>query len=705
MYLLLQRHCRLKHSGDIKVLVGSKPDLERMEVDDNPEELDHVDLPQVGTFKCSKCPFSNDVESEFEKHLEGHSISNNVKCGICDFSVNKEDDLFEHLKLHGINEPEEYLGKFNDKNDGDFTKKYKCIICPYVTNSKSQYLYHKQFHKSRGGPYTCTYCNYNVTKRHLLNQHLKVHADSILRKQKEDIGDINESSDENEDSTTSVNDSQKLNDIALVWVSKNGKFSKMFKCRYCPHVNLRKVNIQEHEKMHGIREKNPNSAKLNDIEHHCSECNYVCNNAGVLSSHSKVHQGQYGTIHGLVDNSRTDEEQIQELNQFIGNVNSEEKNIQNCFETKNFDDSFESSDMLYFCQSCPARFLKENEYTIHTKFHDIRLIYKCDYCTYTARQKPHLLAHYKVHSNEYQERTKVLQTCYSMSPDHLPPLSVQFSNNDGEYVWIINDNGKLMPSLENDFDNTLSNKPTKLSIPLSGTELFLHKSEAQQKQATEGISNSISKILPTESQIESLMHGNPNFTYPTYLKNGKLKEKRYKCNKCPSAFEKREQYRVHLSLHGSKQKYNCEHCDYSVKYYANYVQHIKKHKTNSQIKIEEDNEDSANEEEKCNLEAPFKKVDILVTQETDTQIDSDIQCHESNNSSQITFDNLNKFNKNDTKNNINNENISSSTNNLLKRLNNNEGENFIINHHTGDAVKTIKTDKETFSREENNYFS
>ena len=53
--------------------------------------------------------------------------------------------------------------------------------------------------------------------------------------------------------------------------------------------------------------------------------------------------------------------------------------------------------------------------------------------------------------------------------------------------------------------------------------------------------------------------------------------KRYKCPKCPSAFEKKEQFKVHSNLHGSKQRYRCDRCDYAVKYYANYLQHMKKH--------------------------------------------------------------------------------------------------------------------------------
>lgn len=35
-----------------------------------------------------------------------------------------------------------------------------------------------------------------------------------------------------------------LADIPLTWVSRGSKFYKMFKCRHCPHVNVRKANIQ-----------------------------------------------------------------------------------------------------------------------------------------------------------------------------------------------------------------------------------------------------------------------------------------------------------------------------------------------------------------------------------------------------------------------------------------------------------------------------
>lgn len=567
----LQRHCRLKHGGDIRVVIGSKNGTEKLEIDDQVDEPDHIDLPQLGTFKCNQCPFSNEDHEEFEMHLTKHlpKTDSIMKCHYCSYFVNQKTELYEHLQLHGITEPESFVMKMMDKGgsiDGE-VKRYKCLICPYITNSKSQYLYHKQFHKPRGGEYNCTHCTYNVSKRHLLHQHLKVHGIDMSHKQDEDVIDLDDINEEIEEVP------HDLPDIPLVWVSKNGKFSKMFKCRFCPHVNFRKVNIQDHEKMHGTREKNPNV----ESEHHCTECNYVCNNAGVLSSHSKVHQGIYGMVHCLVDPTKSDEEQINELSHFLTIPSPSHTPI---VDTITLDDEDEEVDItndhtdvpaeavLYFCEHCPARFLRYNEFQIHTRFHGVRLFYKCDYCTYTARQRPHLLAHEKVHSQSYQDRTKELQALYQISQTNPPPQIYPLnSENGGGTVYVV---------FEITQETTKYTKTTQ-NVPISGTELFQQKSEALQKQM---IARTPSEVVKSDPQFGTLMHGNPNFIYPTYLKNGKMKEKRYKCPKCPSAFEKREQYKTHLGLHGSKQRYKCEHCDYSVKYYANYVQHLKKHQMN-----------------------------------------------------------------------------------------------------------------------------
>lgn len=61
------------------------------------------------------------------------------------------------------------------------------------------------------------------------------------------------------------------------------------------------------------------------------------------------------------------------------------------------------------------------------------------------------------------------------------------------------------------------------------------------------------------------------------VEGAKVASKRFQCSKCPSSFEKKEQFKVHSSLHGSRQRYRCDKCDYAVKYYPNYLQHVRKH--------------------------------------------------------------------------------------------------------------------------------
>lgn len=105
------------------------------------------------------------------------------------------------------------------------------------------------------------------------------------------------------DNSRTALDTRALPDIPLVWVSRGAKFFKMYKCRFCPHVNVRKANITEHEKMHSVRTAKSSPVVTSPshdgsdvkrelgavpMQHRCPDCNYVCNNAGVLSSHAKV---------------------------------------------------------------------------------------------------------------------------------------------------------------------------------------------------------------------------------------------------------------------------------------------------------------------------------------------------------------------------------------------------------------------------------
>lgn len=505
--------------------------------------------------------------------------------------------------------------------DSEEVKRYRCRQCPYLSNSKTQFLYHKQFHRPRDAPFKCMYCSYNVSRRHLLHQHLRVHH--TYRSSAEDD----------------------LPDIPLVWVLRGGTYLKMYKCRWCPHVNLRRVNIQEHEKMHR------DTCKLQ-----CPDCSYTCNNPGVLSSHVKVHAGYFGEIRSLVDPTRPDEEQIETLQntptaaepEILIKVEEPEPEHStpesSYYQSGTVDEENVGADdcdtkTISFCNKCPARFFYKKELRIHSKFHLIRLPFKCSFCSYTARQRPHLLAHFKVHGQEYQERTAGLVDTYMVCPDHQQPKTAMVTGQSDVIagpVWSVISPENLAGRTEAkpgkpQAKHSCHRCPAKFFKPVAlqyhltlhgGTHqhrckycdytvktygnLIKHQlvHESSDSKFSERLQPCIEeRATPekkTDPQFGTLMHGSPNFIYPTYFKNGKLKEKRYKCHKCPSAFEKRDQYRIHLSLHGSRQKYKCEKCDYSVKYYANYIQHMKKHKNNEeaqQARVLEDKQEVEEEEE------------------------------------------------------------------------------------------------------------
>ncbi|XP_045766941.1 zinc finger protein Xfin-like isoform X3 [Maniola jurtina] len=656
---VIQRHCRLKHDGIIKVITTVKPKLENMPT---------TSTGEFGGDVCTKCPFKTNDKNILAAHLLQHqpSAQSIFKCYFCPFFVKDEHELIQHLVLHGISDPEEYISKAmgcksplpehgaNPLNPCA-TKRHRCTECPYETNSKSQYMYHEQFHRLPADtPYKCQECNYSVSKRHLLHQHMRVHG--ILPKKSEmeaEMEAMSSNSNQADDKSEYFNN---IDEIPFVWVSAKNEFHKMYKCRYCSYVNSQKCKIPSHEKIHCVVFEN------SDITiYKCLECKYTCDNKAGLAEHSKAHAEIYGRIYCPVDMDVPDEEQIAKLRKVI---DTEKRNVLEELPRGEEHIGEKETKTLYFCQKCPARFFADSELKVHDKFHDLTFSNKCKSCAFSVPQDDDLNSHIFVHTDEYNTKTKMLKFIHKTHwAFKEPKLQLVHCPLTSEITWIVANPGKNFDINENNNKKSTETKHTpkqylckecpakffknsaltyhmglhggdgdhkckkcsyavknignlakhellhenenKLStcdydsgddmdfknIPLSGTDLFQRKTEAQKRVLTDKDklvkpNDHFPPVLQADPQFGYLMHGNPEFIYPTYLKNGRQKEKRYKCHKCPSAFEKREQYKIHLSLHGSKQRYKCELCDYSVKYYANYVQHMRKHQMNDEAQAE-----------------------------------------------------------------------------------------------------------------------
>ncbi|KAK3887418.1 hypothetical protein Pcinc_008477 [Petrolisthes cinctipes] len=724
------------------------------------------------SFQCRLCPFTCTKRSQMRPHLLYHVARPDCifKCMFCPYYVPTKGELFEHLSLHDdcpwavldqVN-----LNRSNSNSPGpsgqdeNGPRQFVCGSCPYESRSRSKLMHHRQFHKPKGLPFRCPHCTYNVTRRHLLSQHIRVHGVEDNFEGMGNVVHVDERSNSPSPSLTitpvtnaatsgtsgddqALPDSSQLpkltdeatmnmEDIPLAWVSRDRRFFKMFKCRHCPHVNLRKTNIQEHEKMH----KANLSKEAGGL--HCPYCSYGSVNAGVMSAHLKVHGGSMGQCHAVVDPSLSDEEQLKQL---TSRALAPSPGVPQIVAVVDDTSSLKADEkVLYYCQHCPARFFLEKEVQIHSRFHKVDLPLTCDHCNYGARQSAHLLTHLKVHTPEYQQRTRTMMGQHrAMSsyppvqglsiPDDFaigtsqdnsslksdggqsqgsisgstPPVTSALPQPAPTSKYMCDEcpalfskqvtlqyhqslhgsknshscsrcsySGKTSESLQqhvqlhiqhdqscqaektakeaskktevqktleasiktkifskhSEKDPNSYHPPIKLKliglrpgssdklefgsrpqfkyyveeqVPLSGVDLLRRKNQMEKEEndrpsSDAGSSNrtngSNNKNKSTreykdkeDTEDDPKRIGNPKLNYPLHIDKvtGRSREKRYKCQKCPSAFEKVEQYNVHSNLHGSSHKYKCRICDYSVKFYANFMMHINRHKYHERI--------------------------------------------------------------------------------------------------------------------------
>ncbi|XP_033208334.1 uncharacterized protein LOC117167474 isoform X2 [Belonocnema kinseyi] len=563
-------------------------------------------------WKCKRCNFRDSSKEVVLQHVKSHydnsestgDEKNPFGCGDCPFAAPDSATLAMHRVHHRPN----------------FEAIFKCYLCPYYVTTKAELLEHSRLH---GEELAAVHQRnveseiFPVTARKQMNQH----AENASRSSKDEITrernvmspststESVASLYKNSEVPSFLLDTRELPDAPLVWVSRpDGTIAKMLKCRHCPYVSQRRAEVHDHETMHA-------NASLPGHHIECPQCSFACIRRDIMESHSDMHKGSLGTVHCLVDDTRPDSQQLSDLATLLGLSKP---------PSMGAEPDLQDSRLVHCCSKCPARFLCEKELRIHFRYHSTELAYTCQWCSYAARQPAHLMAHQKAHSPEYQERTRYLLSIYGHSQRHPPPTTACIeaggqNSGDGNSLrvaWIV---VEVAATTEQQFANNLANNG-----PRNGNQVFtcakcparyfkldaleyhmtLHGSNnrfkciecdyssktaqnlvkhqvVHRRHAETANPVSVPRVPPPDPQFGIFMRGNPNFVYPGYLRNGRLKEKRYKCHKCPSAFEKREQYRVHLTLHGAKQRYCCDTCDYSVKYYANYAQHIKKHEANA----------------------------------------------------------------------------------------------------------------------------
>ena len=634
-----------------------------------------------GSFKCEICPFRAEKAFHIDFHLKRHQETKGAdfKCPHCPYWVNAKKSLVRHVYLHeyesgnltmqvGSNEEDEGeiendIETSDAQAEGSSLKMYlqmgpnghkrlrtmvnsknRCDGCPFVAGTKTQLLYHKQFHRpNRGAAYKCSLCSYAVSHQHLLNQHFKVHAndgvDAVALYQPQDENNFSDSLDDMDA------DNDEENDIAYSIInSENGK-QRLYHCRQCPISDKRRTFIFVHEQMHNMTET--------DL-FHCAKCNFTTKNSTVYFNHLTQHNVKSPVRKPpSLELPKAPQKRV-----FDSIESSPASRIVDSASIKHGNRRMFS----YVCRDCPAAFKSPGDLKIHSVFHgDVDYSHHCPYCNYKAKNKPQLCKHLYVHTadyiskraNSYPDGTKltigeglssatlskimssknspakpkpgtflpappplyvpnqvkkvveVEKSVNHMVPQQRKPVQVKdqsFANTE-----VLSGNSDISHSQHSAMSTKIRLQVEQMClIESSETREFLIKLQQRAKHRFIHRCSACPAAFVKANTLKfhTSLHGSGgalqciNCSYAVdYEDNSTLHQLlhansalatsstaytyNHRCTKCPAAFSKPSRLEKHITLHGSGAKWKCDKCDYAVPYAATLVKHKHVHDTDN----------------------------------------------------------------------------------------------------------------------------
>ncbi|KAG5674665.1 hypothetical protein PVAND_004618 [Polypedilum vanderplanki] len=459
---VIQRHCRLKHNGDIRIEVGGQRSDKVVRSNQQPQQqpssnqqlhflqttsttvpttislhdglhaqltttnLDNgfkpIILPQrmptlvmtptaTGITTIVSPPSTSAAAVEItnqlidnHNHTKDFSLASMLKVEI---NSGEEHDKVENeipnstifTSQGNSSEGSISLGQFGQK-----TKRYKCEMCPYETDSKSQFQYHSSFHKpSRNESYQCKYCSYNVSKRHLLNQHMKMHAASGTNISTEDLNEIQ--------STHEPIMDQQL-------TTANEKFIHF--CSMCPARYLSLREILNHVKLHEV-----------SAIHKCDYCSFSSSDDSNVKAHSAVHtsyyqektkefmakykQAQdypnpelYPIKHGFDDAGANDDVWVVKGENNSSNSSNGNKKKSSDTENTPSDENKIDEKCLYCPFQATSLDVLKNHLQYHFAISNLNRAHKCQHCDFSIDNAERLREHNELHFAFLRNGTKNL---------------------------------------------------------------------------------------------------------------------------------------------------------------------------------------------------------------------------------------------------------------------------------------------------------
>ncbi|KAL8608397.1 hypothetical protein ACOMHN_002630 [Nucella lapillus] len=511
---------------------------------------------------CTICPYRTDKRGMLTFHHSYHQPSgqNRYKCKLCPYYVCAPRLLHQHMKCHDeFSEDQTTLESFGWKLSMEKTppsspskagkvsfenspKRHVCEKCPYTTNSKNDFLYHKQFHRPKpAAEYKCEYCDYWVTHRRLLRQHARLHGDEFPEDSLASSPSKSLASDASavldaveiaaikqkmiaNKVTASLSTFPAVSPMKMAtqcsvgnrpgYVRRDGGYRKLHQCSRCPYTNIRSRNVRLHELMHGWRRSDHPLMK-------CPHCDYLVGAKGLLSHHMKVHNQQYRP--DPLDSTTFDlesREQAPGLSSISAEMDDEASSVfvsPDIPQRQKVDTLLEISRFKkYSCEKCPYASGKRSHFMRHMELHGSRQRFVCQYCDYAVPSMNLLHQHQRIHLMPNQnllasQSFSNLQHLKEVPADvalasALPPTD----SSESVTINVIHDHLELY---ENDDNNAFDATPKKL----------------------------------------------------------------YRCDRCPYANVRRDHLLTHLRFHLAKSHFHCPYCDYSAPKQQLLTQHIRVH--------------------------------------------------------------------------------------------------------------------------------
>lgn len=212
---------------------------------------------------------------------------------------------------------------------------------------------------------------------------------------------------------------------------------------------------------------------------------------------------------------------------------------------------------LYFCPYCPTRYFGRDSIQTHLKTHSSFAPYRCQLCSYSARQESFLVTHTAVHSQLYHEKTEEMKKRNIISTEFAPQENRKVEK-DGVCRWVLK--SPLQPNADTTSrqgmaaSTSSSNKATvdssKKKLDLQMERLKEMQQQQQQQQHQQQMNNS----------------------------GGSVKEK---CPNCPfgaaDVVELRQHIQKHISVSAVESMYTCDHCDFSCAVQQELSEHVLLH--------------------------------------------------------------------------------------------------------------------------------